>query len=178
MCVGCHTLSVPAVLFLHCFSDKSCVDAAVVPVWPFWLSSGGCKRVRRVLKECPKKACKRTPRLHTSTRPRNASLKPVSRLQRMCFWGGLSPKRPLRNLIEGWIHDVPSSRPCRSRQPPRRIGMGHLSRWWYVCISLLLLHCGEAKTKEWSMGTFNPSGLGGKHQVISSYLNAIAIFGL
>ena len=45
--------------------------------------------------------------------------------------------------------------------------------------SLLLLHRGEALNPgpgnpgqgSWSMGTFNPSGLGGKHQVIASYLN-------
>ena len=83
-----------------------------------------------------------------------------------------------------WVHVSLKSRPCCSRQPPRRIGVGHVSRWWYALISLLLLHCGEAtnpgpvawsqkkpdKARSWSMGTFNPSGLGGKHHVVSSYL--------
>ena len=54
-----------------------------------------------------------------------------------------------------------------------------------ILISLLLLHRGEAlnpgpafdaavkagRKRTWSVGTFNPSGLGGKHQVLSSYLN-------
>lgn len=84
-------------------------------------------------------------------------------------------------FVQGFL----SSRPCRSRRSSHHLGVGQVSRWWYVLISLSLLHRGEAinpgppvgakirsgKLKTWSMGTFNPSGLGGKHQVISSYLN-------
>ena len=66
----------------------------------------------------------------------------------------------------------------------RNVGVGHLSRWRTLLVLLLLLHRGEAfnpgpgsscqnseaQVKSWSMGTFNPSGLGGKQQVVSSYL--------
>ena len=66
-----------------------------------------------------------------------------------------------------------------------QVGVGHLSRWWTVLVGLTLLHRGEAlnpgpcvsnqllhdRDRTWSMGTFNPSGLGGKQQVVSSYLN-------
>ena len=67
-------------------------------------------------------------------------------------------------------------------RPKLQVGVGHLSRWWWVLVSVLLLHRGEALNpgpvsrdetrgkRSWSMGTFNPSGLGGKHQVVSSYL--------
>lgn len=73
----------------------------------------------------------------------------------------------------------------RLSSPKRPAGMGRRSRWWMVLVSLMLLHRGEAlnpgpgvsqsshgdRVRSWSMGTFNPSGLGGKHQVVSSYLN-------
>ncbi len=71
------------------------------------------------------------------------------------------------------------------QKPHRHVGVGHLSRWWAILVSLMLLHRGEALhpgpssfgsqptkgLRTWSMGTFNPSGLGGKQQVVSSYLN-------
>ena len=83
-----------------------------------------------------------------------------------------------------FCHDTRRS-PCAiAAKPHRQIGVGHLSTWCMVVISLSFLHRGEAinpgpvncksknsKDRCWSMGTFNPSGLGGKHQVVSSYLN-------
>lgn len=83
-----------------------------------------------------------------------------------------------------FCHDTRRSHGAISAKPHRQVGVGHLSTWCMVVVSLSFLHRGEAinpgpvnyksrKSKDrcWSMGTFNPSGLGGKHQVVSSYLN-------
>ena len=96
----------------------------------------------------------------------------------------LNKFRSLKFAVSGWFK---ASSPGRDthRELHRHFGVGHLSRWWMILISLLLLHRGEAlnpgpvfdeavkagRKRTWSMGTFNPSGLGGKHQVLSSYLN-------
>ena len=72
---------------------------------------------------------------------------------------------------------------CKSSmKPSRQVGVGHMSRWYQVLVILMLLHRGEAtnpgpnnlnqpRDRAWSMGTFNPSGLGGKEQVVSTFLN-------
>ena len=110
----------------------------------------------------------------------------VAEHNRFVFWRGFCSM--VFTLLVGsseFVQGFLSSRPCCSRRPSHHLGVGQVSRWWYVLISLSLLHRGEAinpgppvgakirsgKLKTWSMGTFNPSGLGGKHQVISSYLN-------
>ena len=91
--------------------------------------------------------------------------------------------RSLTFIFRGWFN---VNRPKRQFACPgsnMHLGMGHLLRWWSILLCLSFLHRGEALNpgpfedevkrgdRSWSMGTFNPSGLGGKHQVLSSYLN-------
>ena len=91
----------------------------------------------------------------------------------------------LKSLFHGWFYVKEPNRQVRLFSPNQQSGSGQLLRWWSLLLILSFLHRGEAlnpgpsrvdvprggRGKTWSMGTFNPSGLGGKHQVLSSYLN-------
>ena len=52
-----------------------------------------------------------------------------------------------------------------------------IRRWHFVIVLLSLLHSGEASNPgpheefHWCLGTFNPSGLNGKQQIIAEHLN-------
>ena len=67
----------------------------------------------------------------------------------------------------------------KSRQQPAKCvqGMGLHMRHVVALLLLLLLHTGEARNPgpdtqghTWTLGTFNPSGLNGKHQILTEHL--------
>lgn len=67
----------------------------------------------------------------------------------------------------------------KSRQQPAKCvqGMGLHMRHVVALMFLLLLHTGEARNPgpdtqghTWTLGTFNPSGLNGKHQILTEHL--------
>ena len=60
---------------------------------------GTLRRVRGVGKKRPKKVCKRTPHLHTSRRPKNGPLKPLSGLQKRT----MEPMACCQRLCDGRI---------------------------------------------------------------------------
>ena len=105
---------------------------------------------------------------------------------RLLCWGCCATWSKLVAMSKGvWEKQTCPSHRIRFQKFPNPLcsALTSCPRFVKCLVLMALLHSGEAhnpgpmkqlsdpKIRSWSLGTFNPSGLGGKHQVISSYLH-------